>query len=168
MPLSVYLLILIELIFVSYLDFKEKKIKNFWSILNIFLFIIYLFVFPNFYFFNINILFVSFIFLIGGFFLFVLKIMGGGDAKFLASFFLLIPENLQEKELEFIIYWTILVGGSVFIVNCIKNFDKIKSAILQKDVMSIKKIFGSKFSFAPVILFSWIHFGWALRGKIYI
>ena len=92
--------------------------------------------------------------------LFLVKIMGGGDSKYLFSIYLLIPIALQDSAFLNLVYSTLFLGGIIFITNIIRNFDKIIDAIKSKDMGSLRIIIGRKFSFSPIILISWIFFGW--------
>ena len=62
---------------------------------------------------------------------------------------------------------TIIVGLFLLIMNALNNFEKILTAIRYMDTMAIKKIFGTKFSYAPVILISWMWFGLENRGNMF-
>lgn len=166
-PLSVYIYIFINLLFVSYGDIKTQKIPNLWSILNIIVFIALLFVFPQQYSFTFETFFFSIVFLIVGFILFLLKIMGGGDSKFLFTFFLVVPLSAHFVTLYSLIIATVMIGSFFFITNLVKNFDKIVEYAKVGNKKGIKDCFGTKFSFAPVILISWIFVGWYLREKIF-
>jgi prepilin peptidase CpaA len=166
-PLSVYAVLFIELLLVSYGDVRQKKISNIWSLVNIGLYIILLFAFPSDYEFSWNSLVFPMAFLFVGFFLFALKIMGGGDSKYLFSFFLLIPEKLHEEFFLCLIYLTIFVGGFLFLLNTIKNFAKLKEAIKYKSAYSIKQIYGKRFTYAPVIGLSWVCLGIWVKDRIY-
>ena len=86
--------------------------------------------------------------------------MGGGDSKYLSSLYLLVPLNLQEAVFIYLLYATILVGSSLLLYNALKNLDIIVIHIRMKDVAGIKKIFGKKFTYAPVIFIAWMWFGW--------
>lgn len=166
-PQSVYLFLLIELIAVSYLDILSRKISNNWSILNIILFVIILFIIPESYTFEFRQFFFSMAFLIVGFILFLLKIMGPGDTKFLFSLFLIIPVSLHDSAFVCLLYSTIIAGGSLFILNTIQNFKILSLSFKIRDIGIIKKVYGKKFSYAPVILFSWIWLGWEYRKTIF-
>lgn len=167
MPITVYIFTLVQLVYISYIDIQSRKIANAWSIGNIFLFVVLLFFFPERYSLGIN----TFLFPIGifvaGFLLFILKIMGGGDSKYLASLFLLIPAPIQEDAFTAIAVVTVIVGLSVFITNILKNLEFIIEAFKDGNVVQIKKIFGKKFAFAPVILISWIFLGWKIKDLIF-
>ena len=163
MPLTLYIFILIELVIVGYLDFKYKKIKNFWSLINIGIYLASLLAFGDYYFFNFKTFIWPFGFLFVGFLLFVLKIMGGGDSKFLFSFFLIIPEKFHEVFFMNLIYATIVVGLLMLIFNTVKNFDKLKLAYIYRSLQYVKDVYGSKFAYAPIIALSWILFGWDIR-----
>ena len=166
-PLPIYLFILIELIFVSYGDIKTSKIPNMWSIMNIFVYPILLFIVPSAYFFEIGTFIYSFAFLFIGFILFLLKIMGAGDVKYLFSFFLLIPKSLQSETFSALLYSTVLIGLFVFITNFIKYSETIINSLKIKDFRTVKECFGTKFSYAPVILIAWLWIGWNLKEKLF-
>jgi len=157
-----FLFILIELFFVSFGDIKFRKIKNYWSILNIigsgFLFIL----FPDMYPFGIESFQFTVVFIIVGFALFMMKIMGGGDSKYLASFFLLVPLGLQEQVFYYLLIWTIVIGIFIFIKNVIHNREQLFQSIKNIDTNGVKSCFGSKFAYAPVILITWVYTGWEL------
>ena len=165
--LSIYLFLTIQLIAVSYIDFKEKKIPNMWSFINVATFIGFLFIFPDLY----SLSFETFVFpitwILVGFVLFALKIMGGGDSKYLATFFLLVPQPYHEEEFLCLAYSTIIVGLYVFAQNIFKNYENIKLAFLHRNLSLIKSVFGTRFSYAPVILISWIWFGWLKREMFF-
>jgi prepilin peptidase CpaA len=102
------------------------------------------------------------VFIVVGFGLYMFKIMGGGDSKFLATFFLLIPLNFQEQVFYYLLIITIIVGLIIFINNLIVSHEKIIESIKNKNIDGIKSCFGSKFAYAPVILITWIWFGWTI------
>jgi prepilin peptidase CpaA len=162
-PITLYVFILIELIIVGYLDFKYKKIKNFWTLINIIIYILAIWVFKDYYFFSIKTFIWPFGFLFVGFLLFVIKIMGGGDSKFLFSLFLMIPERIHELFFMNLIYATIVVGLLMLIFNTTKNFDKLKLAYVYRNLKYVKDVYGHKFAYAPIIWLSWVLFGWDIR-----
>ena len=92
--------------------------------------------------------------------LFVLNIMGGGDSKYLSSLYLLVPLDFQESTFHYLLYATILVGSTLLLFNLLKNFDIIVVYSRTKDIAGIKRIFGKKFTYAPVIFIAWMWFGW--------
>ena len=47
MSLPIYVFLLVQLLAVSYIDLRQRKISNIWPILNICLFIALLFLFPE-------------------------------------------------------------------------------------------------------------------------
>ncbi len=162
-PIPIYIFILIELIFVAYGDIKTDKIPNAWSILNLISFILLLILEPNTYHLSLDVFLVSFTFLVVGFVLFLLNIMGGGDSKFLFTFFLLVPESLQDTIFANLLVSTIVVGSIFFITNFIKNLERLIKYFKARDIKGIKRCFGTKFSFAPVILIAWVWLGWSVR-----
>ena len=157
---SIFFFILLELSVVSYADLMYKKIKNIWSVLNILIYAVFIFLIPGAYFFSFGHLFYPIVFLFVGFFLFAIKIMGGGDAKFLATLFLLIPTYFHDKFLLLLLYSTVFVGVTMFIYNCYSNWSTIKLAWGHRDIKLIKGVFGTRFTYAPVILLGWIWLGW--------
>lgn len=159
-PTTVFLFILIELIFVSVGDIRTKKIPNLWSLLNIIIFIILVFVFKDLYVVSWKTFLYPVIWIIAGFILFSLKIMGGGDSKFLSTYFLLIPLSSQDDAFYFLIISTIFIGLSVFMFNILKNWKSILDCLKTKNYKLLKQHFGTKFTFAPVIFISWVLLGW--------
>ncbi len=166
-PQSVYIFLLIELVAVSYLDILHRKVSNLWPILNLLIFVIVVTIVPDVYKFELKQFFYSIAFLIVGFSLFLLKVMGPGDTKFLFSFFILIPVSQHETAFLGLLYLTILMGSSLFLYNSYQNRKKISEAIKQSDISAIKEIYGTKFPYAPVILLSWIWFGWVNRVALF-
>lgn len=159
-PLVVYLFISIQLLYVAYLDFKTQIISNIWFIINVIFFLILTFVFPDTYKWTVQILIFPLAFLFVGFILFWMNIMGGGDSKYLSSLYLLIPVDFQEATLFYLLYATILVGSTLLLFNFLKNLDTIWLHLRMGDILGIKKIFGHKFTYAPVIFIAWMWFGW--------
>ena len=144
----------------SYADMMYKKIKNVWSLFNIVVYIVFIFLIPNDYMFTFDHWLYPSVFLGVGFFLFAIKIMGGGDAKFLASLFLLVPNYLQDKFLLLLLYSTVFVGLTMFMYNCYSSRDVLKRAWSERNILLIKGVFGTRFTYAPVILIAWIWLGW--------
>lgn len=163
MPITIFLYLIIELIFVSWEDVKTEKISNLWSILNIISFVILLWVIPELYTVSLSLLFYPLIFLIIGFILFLLNIMGGGDSKFLSTFFLVVPHVLHDLMFESLLLSTIVIAGFLFITNMIKNYKKIFHNLRMKNLKEVKSFFGTKFSYAPVILLAWLWLGWNIK-----
>ena len=158
-PTSTFIFLFIEILAVTYLDLKVRKIPNSFAILNL-IFFTYLILYQKaFYSFAWEHFAYSIIFLIIGFFLFTLKVMGGGDSKFLASFFLTIPTNYQDFFLLNLLWTTIIVSGILFLINIIENFVRIIKHIRAREFSNIKNYFGKKIPFAPVILMAWIWLG---------
>ncbi len=163
MPLLVFVFISIQLLFVAYIDFKTTKISNMWVVINFLFFVLLTFVYPQIYIWKFSAFLFSLAFLFVGFALFLMNIMGGGDSKYLASFYLLVPHSFQETVFLYLLYTTVIVGSSLLLFNAIKNFDNIVVLIRIGDVRGIKKIFGKKFTYAPVIFIAWMWFGWQNR-----
>lgn len=164
--LPVYLFIFIELLLVAWGDFKTRKISNYWSILNLIIFAIVAFIFPETYKIHHDIFIYSGLFLFVGFALFVMKVMGGGDAKFLSTFILIVPYSLHDKYLNYLLIGTVIVASILFMKNVIKNFKFLIEKLKVFDFEAVKSCFGSKFAFAPVILLAWILIGLDLKKII--
>ena len=160
LPIVVYLFIAIQLLFVAYIDFKTKKISNMWMAINFIFFCLLTFVFPKTYVWSIHVFIFPMAFLFVGFVLFMLNIMGGGDSKYLSSLYLLVPLDFQETTFVYLLYATVLVGSTLLLFNTLKNLDIIVNHFKMKDIAGIKKIFGKKFTYAPVIFIAWMWFGW--------
>jgi prepilin peptidase CpaA len=99
-------------------------------------------------------------FLLVGFLLFAFNIMGGGDSKYLSSFYLLVPVSYQDSVFLYLLYTTIIIGSSLLLFNMIKNFDRIIEMVSIGNITGVKRIFGKKFTYAPVIFVAWMWFGW--------
>jgi prepilin peptidase CpaA len=159
-PIVVFLFVSIQLLVVAYVDFKTKLISNKWLFINFLFFALLSLIFPEHYTWKPVTFVFPIAFLFVGFGLYVLKIMGGGDSKYLSSLFLLVPYAFHENVFLHLLYTTVIVGSSLLIINFIKNFDKFIVLIKIQDIAGIKKLFGKKFTYAPVIFISWMWFGW--------
>lgn len=161
-PVPIFWLLMLELCAVAWGDVRTQRIPNLWAILNIALFMVLLLLLPEHYPFRWETFLYSTVFLLVGFGLFLLRVMGGGDSKYLFSFFLLIPGGLQPRALLLLLVSTMLIGGFLFLTNLGKNHEKIVAHIKSGYIKGIKECFGTKFSFAPVILLAWIWLGWEI------
>jgi prepilin peptidase CpaA len=74
----------------------------------------------------------------------------------------LIPGQLQPRALMLLLVSTILIGGFLFLTNLGKNHEKIVAYLKSGYIKGIKECFGTKFSFAPVILLAWMWLGWEI------
>jgi len=160
MPVQTYIFILLQLLVVTYFDLKTRKISNLWVLLNIIIYLFHLFYFSNQYplvpehfIFPLGCLFIGFLF-------FLLNIMGPGDSKYLFSLFLLINKDHQITFFTSLLFTTAIVGSILLLLHTIRNFDKIKMAIMLSDFRQLKGVFGSKYTHAPIIIISWVGFGW--------
>ena len=156
---SIYIYTLIVLIFVSYLDLKYRKISNLWPILNIVSFLLLAVFFPKLEFFSYRSFFLPMIIIFIGVVLFKYKIMGGGDSKFLASMILLVHHEVQLSFI-YILAWT-TAGFATFRILYLlfKNREINRSNFI---VLIPRTLSGKKFPYAPIILLSWIIFGWEI------
>ncbi|MBF0208508.1 MAG: prepilin peptidase [Oligoflexia bacterium] len=163
MPLAIYFLILLELLVVSYIDIKTKKISNYWSIINIVFCILSFSLLPHFYPLQSSIIVYPLAILFVGFVLFCVRVVGAGDVKLLATLFLLVPPYLHQDMFLQLTYLTILVGLSLLILNTIKNHRTLSKIFMDKNFYLLKNIYGTRFSFSPVILLSWPCLGWKIN-----
>lgn len=152
--------LLLELLIVSFVDLRIKKISNLWSIGNVLLFLILCLAggrWPD---------LSHFLFPLGmiaaGFVLFLLHIMGAGDSKYLASLFLLIPTENQLLFFERLLLVTIFVGTILVLLKFTKKAAKIRAYLLTFYFRGLQQEIHSRFSYAPVILVSWILLGASL------
>jgi prepilin peptidase CpaA len=166
MPWPLYTFIFIELVLVTYIDIKHRKIANLWSFLNILVAATAFILFPNIYPFSFDTFEFSIVFIFVGFLLFMLKVMGGGDSKFLASFFLIVPLNHQDQVFYQLLISTIIIGVIFLMMNTISNRKLLMQSMREKDILGVKSCFGTKFAYAPVILVTWILFGKTLIEEI--
>lgn len=155
----IYYLILIELVIVSAIDIKIKKISNIWFFVNLVIHIALHFLFPTLYPWEWATLLFPLGWIVAGFGLFLLKIMGAGDSKYLASLFLLIPLHLQSQMMEKVLYSTLVVGLVMLTFKIAKDFKKIKAYAFSAYWKGFKESIRSSFSFAPVVLLAWILLG---------
>ena len=155
-----YGLLFFELLLVAYLDFSFKRISNYWSIFHLVIIPFLFFFFPNSYQFGWGHFIYSLLFFCLGYIFFLFHIVGAGDSKYLASFFLFLPTNFQEDALYCLILSTIIVGSLLLTFNITKNIKTVWRGLKILDWSFLKLVFGKRISFAPVILFSWVYFGW--------
>lgn len=165
-PVIIAYLITLQLFIVSLGDIIKKKIPNFWPLLNLILFPILCWLYPEFYRFHWGSFIFPLAFLIVGFFLFLLRIMGGGDSKYLFSLFLIIPLQFHERMFEYLLYTTFIIGSFVLLTNLTSNLGQIVTSLKTGDYNEVKKYFGTKFAYAPVILIAWIWLG--ITQKIFV
>ncbi len=159
---------LIILLVVSFLDLKYRKISNYWSLLNILLFVIFVGLsFTDYQETWTGALYYPAMILAGGYLLFLLSIAGGGDVKFSSSFFLIVPSIFHANFFLLVLYMTILISLSNLTINFFSNFFEIIVLLKLKTFGKLSKYWQNKFPFAPVLLFAWMLWGWINREKIY-
>lgn len=155
----IYIVILIELVIVSWIDIKIKKISNLWLYLNLVLSVAFHLLYPEIYFWDWATLIFPVGWIIGGFILFVFGVMGAGDSKFLATLFLLIPLEQHALMFEKVLYTTLIVGFVFLVFKIAKDFKTIKAYALSSYWQGLKTSIKSSFSFAPVVLIAWMLLG---------
>ena len=165
-PMPLYLFLFFELIIVTYLDIRYRKIPNQYIILNLILYFFFISIFKENYNFTFGHYIYSIMFIVLGFIFFLhpQKIMAGGDSKLLASIFLLVPTSYHDLFLLNILWVTILVTGFCIILNILENLRNIIEHIRRKNYSKIYA-FGMKIPFTPVILLSWGWLGIEIYGQ---
>jgi len=144
MPGSLAIFTSIELLIVTWFDFKTNKIKNFWAIINLGFFFIFLFIFPQYFKFSLLHFLWPSLMLLTGFVLYILKIMGAGDSKFIFSLMLIIPTEEHTEYLLYLLCSTIVIAP-IYLLH--RKFQ-------------IGRWSGGKNIFAPVILLAWVGLIW--------
>lgn len=159
----IYLYLLCQLVSVSIIDIKINKIPNYFPLANVITYVAFLLLLPSKYYVDFNSLFASVAFIVVGFVLFLLKIMGAGDSKYLFSLFLLIPNYWHDHAVNNLLVSTMLIGSFSLATTVIKNAQTIRNYAMSGHFKGIKELIGSKFPFSPVILLSWLWFGWQVK-----
>jgi prepilin peptidase CpaA len=157
--LAIYALILIQLIWVSWVDLKTKKISNNWFMINAFLAIVAYITLPQMYHLTLNALILPFTIVMVGFLFYILRIMGAGDSKYLAGLFLLVPIEFHFQFLEELLKSTLFTGAILLISRMVVRFSEIKVLFLTLHWRGMVGVVSSRFSYAPVILLAWILLG---------
>ncbi|MFA5584816.1 MAG: prepilin peptidase [Bacteriovoracaceae bacterium] len=152
-----FILITLELLIVSFIDIKSKKISNYWILVN--LIIALGFYIAGIHSFEWKVLIYPLGSIILGFVLFLLHIMGAGDSKYLASLFLVLPYSFHQIFLENVLISTILVGGILLTVKVLTRFRNIKGYALSFHIKGVLSEIRSHFSYAPVLLLAWLLLG---------
>ena len=159
MSVSIALLVLLELLVVTWYDLKNRKISNLWPLVNILFFVLCLWVAPEIYPLNWGIFRLPLLFFVGGYGLYLLGIMGAGDVKYLTSYFLLIPPVFHGTAFLCLVYATMSVGFVLFLLRGAKNFDKMILFSLLREGEWLKGIWGKKVAYSPIILVSYVWLG---------
>ncbi len=155
----VFIVVMIELLFVGWVDFKTKKISNYWVILNVILSMALYMMASDVYHLSLNILIFPLGFIVAGFILFLLNIMGAGDSKFLASLFLLTPSEYQIIFFEKILVSTIFTGALLLSFSFVRNRKVLIAFMINRHWRGIRDMIKSRFSYAPVISVAWLLLG---------
>ena len=159
MKIFIFVLILIQLIFVASIDIKTHKISNYWSLVNVVLAVIFYLILKDIYVWSWEVLLFPVGFIVFGFIFFLMGIMGAGDSKYISSLFLTLPLEMHLEFFEKLLLSTVLVGAITLLVKVIPNFSKLKTYLLTRYWKGIKEIIRSRISYAPVILLAWIVLG---------
>lgn len=155
----IFALILIQLLIVALIDFKTKKISNYWVVGNILLTVVCYIAFPYLYPFTWELFLFPVGFVVVGFILFLMGIMGAGDSKYLAALFGIIPVEFHLPFFEKLLLSTILIGSILLAYKTVINLKLIRAYLWSQYWQGLKDIIKSKFSYAPVILLAWLLLG---------
>lgn len=154
-----YGFIAFQLLIVALIDFKSKKISNYWHLLNFLLGVaLYIFM-PETFQLKWEILLFPVGFILFGFLLFLAGIMGAGDSKYLASLCLVIPLEYHLPFLEMLLVCTIVVGAILLLYRVFRDFRKLQAYAWSRYWQGIKDVIKSEFSYAPVIFLAWVFLG---------
>ena len=159
MNIVLYLFLLSELLVVSWIDLKTRKISNRWPLLNVLIFVLLAVILPESYppgweLFRIPLLFFG-----AGYGLYLFGIMGAGDVKYMTSYLLLIPPIFRETAFSCLLYVTMGLGLVLLVVRGAKNFDKMVLSALFREGSFLKGIWGEKVAYSPVVLVSHLWLG---------
>lgn len=155
----VYGFLCLQIFLIALHDIKYKKISNQWSILNICLFVSFLFIFPESYQLSMDTVFYSLTFLGLGFIFYLFRLLGAGDSKYLFSLFLLTPYVWQDRLFYFLLISTMVIGGFSLLTSFVNNYEKIITYAKSGYAKGIGECLGDKFPYAPVILMAWLWLG---------
>jgi len=155
----IFILILSQLLIVSWIDIKTRTIANHWHLLNMACGLLAYFYLDQLYLFDWSLFILPIGFIFVGFVLFLAGVMGAGDSKYIAGLALVIPLRLHFLFFESLLYSTLLVGGILLTMKVIKDFKKIRAYIFSRYWLALRDIIRSEFSYAPVILIAWIFTG---------
>lgn len=155
----IFALVLLELIFVAWIDYKTEKISNRWIIVNAAASVILHATVRSLYPLSWEVLLFPVGFIVIGFLLYLVNVMGAGDSKFLASLFLVIPLEFHLLFFSKLVISTIVVGACLLIIRIIKNGGTLKAYFVSHYWQGIKQTLKSRFSYAPVIFLAWIIMG---------
>ncbi len=163
-PLYLYSYFLVEVLVVAVNDFRTKKIKNIWSIIHVIAAGL-LFLFHDAFVFEFTFFKFPAILFGVGYILYLLKIIGAGDVKYLSTLLLLVPKKFHEEVIVQLLITTFFVG---FLIVLLRVALKWKNLVL---IIYTQSFFGDqasrkyKFSYAPVILITWLLWGWRNIGE---
>ncbi len=156
LPIPLYIIGLVQLLIISWIDLKTQKISNWWGLVNLIVFISALFIFPLSYTLSLQILIYPLAFIVIGFPLFLLGIMGAGDSKYLAGLFLIIPVGLQFSFFMNLVGSTVSCALILLMIRVIRNYKLVLGVFRTHEWSGLKQLKGSRFSYAPVILLAWL------------
>jgi len=152
----IFTIMTIQLSIVTWVDIYQRKISNYWMLVNLILGISLHLWLPELYPWSWTLLGYLTGWFVIGFSFFYVGIMGAGDSKYLASLFLITPTLLRWEFLEKIVYSTLVFAMIMLMITMVRNFAKFKAFFFTGAWHGFKQLMGNKFSYAPVILLAWL------------
>ena len=159
MSAAIFIFLLLELLAISWLDLKNRKISNLWPLANILIFILFAAFYPGLYSLEWELFRIPLLFFGLGYGLYLFGIMGAGDVKYLTTYFLLIPPIFHQTAFFCLLYTTMIVGFVLLVLRGAKNFDKIILVALLREGKFFKGIWGEKVAYSPIVLVSYVWLG---------
>jgi prepilin peptidase CpaA len=158
---AIFLIILLQLVIVSWRDIRDGKIRNYWALVNLVLGVIFYVAFSDLYDLGWQVLIAPVLTLVGGFVLFNLNIMGAGDSKYLASLFLVLPVDTHLEFFQRLVVFTLAVGALLLGKKLVSEFRELRGHLMTLHWGGLVAAIRSRFSYAPVMLLAWIALGFS-------
>jgi prepilin peptidase CpaA len=164
MNIWIFVLVLIQLTIVAWIDLKRKTISNRWHFLNLVMAMgLYAWNVDPFLF-KWQVLLLPLGYVLFGFLMFLVGIMGAGDSKYLASLNLIIPLEFHLPFFESLLTCTIFLGTGIFLFRVFRDRQRLYAYVWARHWQGIKEAIKSEFSYAPVFFLAWMLLG----AKIWI
>ncbi len=141
--------------YIAVIDFKTRKINNYWSLFNLVFTVLLFILLPQHYQLSYQHFFIPVLIFVMGFFLYFIKVAGAGDVKFLSTFLLALPYEFQLLFVNKLIVTTIVFAVTVIAIKIAMQFRLVIDALLSRNLQALKSvILGSKFAYSPVLFFN--------------
>ncbi len=138
--------------YIAIVDFKTRKINNYWSLFNLVFTILLFILLPQHYQLSYKHFFIPLLIFLVGFFLYFIKVAGAGDVKFLSTFLLALPYEFQLLFVNKLIVTTIVFALTIMAIRIAAQFRVVSDALLSRNFQALSSvILGSKFAYSPVL-----------------